>query len=79
MPILAGVPVCSDLVRDLAARVDEPTSSELLRAVDADRVVIDLAIDDGERILRVLDDCPPWLAELRGVLLGEHGRAREGL
>jgi hypothetical protein len=39
-----------------------------------------LTIADREAILRVLEDCPDGLAELRGVLLGEHEwRRREGL
>ena len=35
---------------------------------------------DREAILRVLDDPPAGLAELRGVLLAKHqGRVRDGL
>jgi hypothetical protein len=33
-----------------------------------------LTITDREAILRVLEDCPDGLAELRGVLLEEHAR-----
>jgi hypothetical protein len=61
-------------------RVDEPTPTALEQALDAERAVVALAIDDRERILRALDECPDGLAELRGVLLEEHTwRRREGL
>jgi hypothetical protein len=37
-------------------------------------------IEDRERILRALEECPDGLAELRGVLLKEHeARVRDGL
>jgi hypothetical protein len=39
-----------------------------------------LTIEDRERILLALEDCPDGLAELRGVLLREQEwRVREGL
>jgi hypothetical protein len=41
---------------------------------------VGLTIPDRQAILRVLEDCPESLAELRGVLLREHEwRMREGL
>jgi hypothetical protein len=49
-------------------------------AYDGERRVVALTIAEREPILRVLEDCPDGLAELRGVLLKEHEwRVREGL
>jgi hypothetical protein len=72
MPTVAGIPVAAAVVRELIRRVDEPTASQLQRALDAKRAVIALSIIDRERILRALDDCPEELAELRRLLLREH-------
>jgi hypothetical protein len=69
---LAGIPVSVELVRELAAIVDEPTASVLERALEVETVVLALSIEDRERIIRALDDPPEGLAELRGVLLREH-------
>jgi hypothetical protein len=78
--MLAGIPVTAELVRELAARVEEPTAGYLLFALEAGRSIFALTVEDRERILRALDDCPDGLAELRGVLLREHEwRVREGL
>ena len=44
----------------------------LLLALDADQDLIALSIQDREAMLRVLDDPPDGLAELRDVLLTEH-------
>ena len=64
----------------LAGLVDEPTATALRNALDRETVIVALSIDDPERILRVLDDPPYGLAELRGVLLQEHEwRVRERL
>jgi hypothetical protein len=42
--------------------------------------VLALSIGERESLLRVLEDCPDELAELRGVLLREHEwRVSEGL
>jgi hypothetical protein len=80
VPMLAGVPVDTELVRELIDRVDEPTAGQLEGALDAGRAVVALTIADRERILRALEDCPDEPAELRGVLLREHEwRRREGL
>jgi hypothetical protein len=47
---------------------------------DGERRAAALTITDREAILRVLEDCPAGLAELRGVLLKEHEwRIGEGL
>jgi hypothetical protein len=78
--MLAGIRVSSDLVRELAAIVDEPTATMLERALEVETVILALSIEDRERIIRALDDPPEGLAELRGVLLQEHEwRVREGL
>jgi hypothetical protein len=78
--MLAGVPVAVELVRGLADRVDEPTAGTLEAAVDAGRATFALTVEDRERILRTLEDCPDGLAELRGVLLRERSwRMGEGL
>lgn len=68
------------VVRALVTRVEEPTASQLQRALDAHRAVITLTVRDRERILRGLESCPVELEELRRVLLKEHEwRVREGL
>ena len=77
---LAGVPVRKDLVKVLADLVDEPTASLLRVAVERGTLIVALTVEDRERILRALEDCPDGLAELRGVLAAEHEwRVREGL
>jgi hypothetical protein len=49
-------------------------------AYDAERRVVALTIADREAVLRVLEDAPDGLAELRGVLLREaEWRRRERL
>ena len=77
---LAGVPVRKELVKVLADLVDEPTASLLRVAVERGTLIVALTVEDRERILRALEDCPDGLAELRGVLAAEHEwRVREGL
>lgn len=79
--MLAGVSIRPELVRELAARVDESTASLLERAQEREIAVVALSIEDRERILRALDDPPAEeLAHLRAVLLQEHEwRVREKL
>lgn len=78
---LAGVPVRRELVEWLADRLeDEPAGDRLQRALDLGTRILGVEVDEREQILSVLDDPPAGLAELRGVLLGEHEwRRREGL
>jgi hypothetical protein len=58
----------------------EDTGDTLLAALKAEQALVALSIADREAILRVLDNLPAGLAELRGVLLAEHEwRLREGL
>ena len=63
--MLAGIRVSPYLVRALAELVDEPTASLLDRALYRETTVLALTIEDRERILRALEDCPDGLAELR--------------
>lgn len=75
--MLAGVSVRLRFVKQLAAKVEEPTASKLTRAIKDKTVVVNLDIDDRERLLRAMESAPAELAELRGVLLAEHyARAR---
>jgi hypothetical protein len=79
-----GIPVDDRLVLDLARRLRDAdllaTAAVLEDAYDAEPRVAALTITDREAILRVLEDAPEGLAELRGVLLKEHEwRVREGL
>jgi hypothetical protein len=56
------------------------TGDALLVALDAEQALVALSIADREAILRVLDDPPTGLAELRGVLVADHeGPVRDGL
>jgi hypothetical protein len=79
--MLAGIPVRDADVRELAGLLwdagFDDTSEVLTVAVEAKSALVALTITDRKRILRVLDDPPEELAELRGVLLAEHeGRVR---
>ena len=56
------------------------TAEQLERAYDREARIVALEISGREAILRVLEDCPEELAELRATLLQEHvWRQREGL
>ena len=81
---LAGIPVADRAVLHLGASLREAelifTAERLERACDREARIVALDIPDSEAILRVLEDCPEELAELRAVLLQEHvGRVRDGL
>lgn len=74
---LAGVPVRSELVLELAGLLeDEQLAGRLRDAHDRRVVAFALEPDEVEMILLVLDDPPPGLAELRSVLLREIGPRR---
>ena len=80
---LAGIPVADRAVLQLAASLREAelvdTAERLERAYDREARIVALDIPDREAILRVLEDCPEELAELRATLLQEHvWRQREG-
>jgi hypothetical protein len=49
MPMLAGVPVPADLVRELAERVDESTAGYLEAALDTGRATFALTIEGRKR------------------------------
>ena len=83
-PMLAGVPVRTDLVRILADLVREygllDTADVLDGAITQELRIVPLTVDDREAILRALVVAPHGLQELRAVLLQEHeSRRREGL
>jgi hypothetical protein len=83
MPMLAGVPVDDRLVLELASRLHDAglddAAETLHDGYDGERRVVALTIAEREAILRVLEDCPDELGELRGVLVREHEwRMREG-
>ena len=56
------------------------TAERLERAYDREARIVALDIPDCEAILRVLEDCPEEMLELRAMLLQEHvWRQCEGL
>lgn len=82
--MLAGVDVPDNLVLELTGFLRDggfiDTAELLEHAHDSERRVVALSIPARVAILRVLDDLPDGLSELRGVLLQEHEwRVREGL
>ena len=78
---LAGVPIRDELVLDLARLVeDDELGARLETAYGRVTKVPALTIPGRQTIIAALDDAPPGLDELRGVLLREHvGRVRDGL
>ena len=83
-PMLAGVPVRTDLVRTLADLVREygflDTADVLDRVIAQELRFVPLTVDEREAILRSLVVAPYGLQELRAVLLQEHEwPVREGL
>jgi hypothetical protein len=80
----AGIPVADSAVLRLAASLREAElvdTAELLEgAYDREARIVALDIPDREAILRVLEECPEEMLELRATLLHEHvWRHREGL
>jgi hypothetical protein len=78
---LAGVPVRDELVLERARLVDDDHLARRLETPTGRTVkILALDIPERETIIRALDDPPPGLEELRGVLLREHvWRQRKGL
>ncbi len=81
---LAGIPVADKTVLQLAGSLREAelveTAERLERAYDREARIVALDVTDREAILRVLEECPEELLELRVTLLQEHvWRRREGL
>ena len=75
---LAGIPVRTDLVRELARTVDDDElATKLQTAVVRDVKIIALDFAERDHILEApADEGPDDLAELRGVLLNELGWRR---
>jgi hypothetical protein len=69
---VAGLPLIHDDVLELARLVEPDLAEKLYAAVDRSQTVLALTVPEREQILRSLEDCPPTLAQLRGVLLREH-------
>ena len=72
---LAGIPVADKAVLQLAASLREAelvdTAERLERAYDREARIVALDVPDREAILRVLEECPDELLELRATLLQE--------
>ena len=82
--MLAGVPVRDDLVVELANRLDRvgrPEMADKLQTAFTDRrKLVALKIPERDAILKVIEDPPAGLEELRDVLLAQQvWRRREGL
>ena len=70
---LAGLPVADRAVLELAHLVDDQELAERLETANGRMTkVLALTIPERETIVRALEDAPPGLEELRGVLLREH-------
>ena len=73
---LAGVPVKSSLVLELAARVKDPELARRLeQGVKRDLIVIRLYADEQADLLKALDDPPAGLEAVRDALV--EARARD--
>lgn len=66
--LLAGVEVRRELVDWVRLRVGEPTAAVLREALEEDRSVVSLDIEQRIRILAALTDAPEELGELRETL-----------
>ena len=79
MPSAAGSSVSTELVRQLADLVDERTATELDRSLNAGKTGASLTKDDGEKIVRALENCSYGLSDLRDVVAVERtARKRDG-
>jgi hypothetical protein len=81
---LAGIPVPDRLVLELARRLRDAalrdTAERLEGAYDREARIVALEVSDREALLRVLEDAPAGLDQLRGVLLQDAvWMRREGL
>ena len=73
---LAGVPVKSSLVLELAARVKDPELARRLeQGVKRDLIVIRLYADEQADLLKAIDDPPAGLEAVRDALV--EARARD--
>lgn len=72
---LAGVPVQSSLVLELATLVKDPRLADKLeRGVKRDVIVIGLDDDERALVLKALADPPHGLEDVRQTLLAEQSR-----
>ena len=72
---LAGVPIPSSLVLELATLVRDPALADKLeRSVNRDLIVIGLDDDERTSVLKALGDPPPGLEDVRETLLAEQAR-----
>jgi hypothetical protein len=63
---LAGIPVRSQLILELAATVDDEDLGQKLRSALANGItLLGLDVPERETILRALEECPEGLGELR--------------
>jgi hypothetical protein len=73
---VAGTNVPASAVAEVALRLhyagENNLGQHLGTAVDTNRHELGLSVGARETILRVLEDCPDRLAELRDALLQEH-------
>ena len=82
--VLAGIPVADNVVLRLAASLHKAelidTAEILEGAYDREARLVALDVSDREAILRVLEDCPEEMVELRAnAAAGARWRQREGL
>jgi hypothetical protein len=65
---LAGIPVRSELILELAGTVDDDDLGQKLRTALANEItLLGLDVPERETILRALEDCPEELGELRAT------------
>jgi hypothetical protein len=72
---LAGIPVAHPCVRELIGRLREaeldPHADHLERTLERGARIVALDENDRHAILRVLEECPDELLELRATLIQE--------
>jgi len=72
---LAGIPVADPAIRDLVSRLREaeldPHADHLERTLERGARIVALDENDRHAILRVLEECPDDLLELRATLIQE--------
>ena len=78
---LAGIPVRDPAVGDLIGRLREeeldPHADHLERTLDRGARIVALDENDRHAILRVMEECPDELLELRATLIQEARMAEE--
>jgi hypothetical protein len=83
MRVVAGVPISDELTLELADLLrgagDKTVARMLETAMEQDRTVVPLTIEERDSVLATLDHPPDGLLELRRVLLMQcDRRVREG-